>query len=152
MYPTTKRSYRAKKYFFIFFPCFLLIWAALSDSWADLNLNHIRASASSPWCPTKTLFSKPDVFGVLTVSSHTCHSSCPASEMQSWNKNFVTDPVPQREPRSHADCCSELFMSGMEEVGFRVTVHPSPCPESLRSVPLSCYETEEEFNSDYDTS
>lgn len=82
-----------------------------------------QGSCYLPGVPSKTLLCKPDVFGMLTLSSCTCHSCCPASEMQSQSKNFVTDPIPPREPTSHADRCFELFMSEIEDGCFWVTVH-----------------------------
>lgn len=112
----------------IFFTCFLVVVFFLSDppwnkGWAVLKSKLQQGSRYLPGVPSKALLCKPDVFGVLTLSSRTCHSCCPASEMQSQSKNFVTDPIPPGEPRSHADRCFELFMSEIEDGCFRVTVH-----------------------------
>lgn len=108
----------------IFFTCFLFfIWSTTEQRLRNAKSKLQQGSCYLPGVPSKALLCKPDVFGVLTLSSRTCHSCCPASEMQSQNKNFVTDPIPPREPTSHADRCFELFMSEIEDGCFRVTVH-----------------------------
>lgn len=146
-----RKNLQSKKKRHFSFSCIFLIDLSPVKR-ADLNTNHIRASGASPGVLPKPPFSKPDVFGLLTISSCTCHTSCPASETQPSSRNLVTDPVPRRAPRSHADCCSELFMSGREEGGFRVTVHPSPRLEPPGSVPLPCSKTREKLNWGFDTS
>lgn len=99
--------------FFFHFPSVFsadLICAGLTD---DLNPNHIRASAVS-LVSDQSFSLKPDIFGALTVSSRTCRSSCPPSEMQARSRNFVSDPVLQREPRSHGTAALSSLCLGQK--------------------------------------
>lgn len=122
-----KKELQVKKTFH-FAPLFSL---DLSQCRVTADLPQIQITLGlllSPCCPSKTLSLNLMFFGVLTASSCTCHAAALLQKRSTRARILSQIQFPGGGSRSHAGCCSRLFVSGIEDGYFRVTVHQVSSP------------------------